>query len=87
MTISIIIIIIIILTHQLFLDGQDAGSGRFTGRFLAGDDDHLRVAVLGRQVDFGVCFLTDLQETPVSLETHFICRRRKLSVSMVSSPS
>lgn len=48
------------LSHQLPLDGEDSLSGGFTVALLAGDDDHLRVAVLHRQVDLGVGLFADL---------------------------
>lgn len=49
-------------THQLLLDGQNAVSCGLTVCLLPCDDDHLRVAVLSRQVDLSVCLLTDLRK-------------------------
>lgn len=46
--------------YQFSLDGEDSISGCFTVALLPRDDDHLRVAVLRRQVDLGVCLFTDL---------------------------
>lgn len=48
------------VSHQFPLDAEDSISGCLTVHLLARDDDHLRVAVLRRQVDLGVGLLTDL---------------------------
>lgn len=58
--------------HQLPLDAQDPIPGGLTVDLLARDDDHLRVAVLRRQVDLGVGLLADLP-TSGGLQT----RRRR----------
>lgn len=47
--------------YQLLLNGQDAISGNLTVCLLASDDNHLRVAVLSRQVNFCVSFLPNLE--------------------------
>lgn len=47
--------------YQLLLNCQDAIPCSLTVCLLPSDDDHLRVAVLSRQVDFCVGFLSNLQ--------------------------
>lgn len=47
--------------YQLLLNGQDTTLCSFTVCLLPGDDNHLWVAILSRQINFGVCFLSNLQ--------------------------
>lgn len=55
------------MTHQFSLDGEDSISGRLTVVLLARNDDHLRVAVLCRQVDLSVGLLADLAALTTSV--------------------
>lgn len=50
------------MSYQFLLNGQNANSSGLTVGLLARDDDHLGVAVLGRQVNFSVGFLTNLKK-------------------------
>lgn len=49
-----------VYTYQLLLNGQDAISCSLTVCLLSGDDNHLRVAVLSRQVNLCVRLLSNL---------------------------
>lgn len=46
--------------HQLLLNGQDAISSSLAVDLLSSDDNHLRVAVLSRQINLCVCLLANL---------------------------
>lgn len=49
-------------SYQLFLDGEDPVASSFTVCSLARDDNCFRIAVLRREINLGVTFLTDLQQ-------------------------
>lgn len=53
--------------YQLLLNGQDAISSSLAVGLLSSNDDHLRVAVLSRQINLCVCLLTNLNSQKQNL--------------------
>lgn len=71
--------------YQLLLNGQDSSSCNLTVCLLSSDDNHLRVAVLSRQVNFCVSFLPNLEKNLSnqnldSLKTSFNCINSLLNI-------
>lgn len=54
--------------YQLFLNGQDAISSSLAVGLLSSDDNHLRVAVLSRQINLCVCLLANLDSQGKNLQ-------------------
>lgn len=51
--------------YQILLNGQDPSPCCFTVCLLPSDDNHLWIAVLSRQINFGVRFLSNLQSKKI----------------------
>lgn len=66
-------------TYQLLLNGQDANSCKLTICLLSSDDNHLRVAVLSRQVNLCVGFLSNLENRRSNQTLTALIQKHQLS--------